>query len=64
VPPGWQVGDRVELRKSHACGGRAWRILRIGMDVGLKCETCRRRVMLPREEFARRARPPAEEKTS
>ena len=41
-------GDRLTLRKKHPCGGREWDVYRIGMDIGLKCSTCGRRVMLDR----------------
>lgn len=51
-----QVGDGVELRKPHACGGREWRVTRIGADIGLECGTCLRRVLLSREDFGRRLR--------
>jgi hypothetical protein len=54
--PRWQVGDRVRLRKPHPCGGNAWELVRTGADVGLLCLTCRRRVMLPRDEFDRRVK--------
>lgn len=50
------VGDRVVLRKVHACGGSEWVVTRIGADVGIVCATCGRRVMLEREVFERRAR--------
>ena len=46
-----QVGDVVTLRKGHPCGGNEWLVLRIGADIGLKCTTCGRRVMLTRREF-------------
>jgi len=48
-------GDHVTLRKPHPCGGRDWIVTRVGADIGLQCVTCRRRVMLDREEFERRA---------
>lgn len=48
------LNDVVQLRKSHACGGDTWRIVRLGADIGLRCETCGRRVMLPRAELERR----------
>ena len=41
-------GDRLTLRKKHPCGGREWDVYRIGMDIGLKCTTCGRHVMLSR----------------
>lgn len=49
-----RLGDRLQLRKTHPCGGRAWRVVRLGMDIGLVCETCERRVMLERRELERR----------
>lgn len=50
------VGDHVVLRKPHPCGGYDWTVTRTGADIGLQCDTCGRRVMLPREEFERRAK--------
>jgi len=49
-----RLGDRLELRKPHACGGRAWRVTRLGADIGLVCEACTRRVLLERAELERR----------
>ncbi len=42
--------DRVELKKEHPCGSRIWRILRVGMDIKLKCEGCGHELMLPRSK--------------
>ena len=50
------VGAAVRLRKPHACGGLQWTVTRTGADVGLQCETCGRRILLPRDEFLRRVR--------
>jgi hypothetical protein len=49
-----EIDDIVKLRKPHACGGYEWTIVRLGADIGLKCNTCGRRVLLPRREFERR----------
>jgi hypothetical protein len=46
-----RVGDQVRLRKPHPCGGYEWEVTRIGADIGLRCITCGRRVMLPRAKF-------------
>lgn len=61
------IGDVVRLRKSHPCGGAEWTVVRLGADIGLKCTTCGRRILLPRGTFERRlkafvsrARPPAD----
>lgn len=48
------LNDRVRLRKPHPCGGTDWRVVRLGADIGLKCERCGRRVLLPRPEAERR----------
>lgn len=49
-----QVGDLVRLRKPHPCGGDTWRVTRIGTDIGLRCLTCGRRILLRRPRFRRR----------
>ena len=46
--------DRIRLRKPHPCGGYDWLVIRLGADIGLKCEGCGRRVLLPRSEVERR----------
>jgi len=51
-----RLGDRIELRKVHPCGGRTWRVVRLGADIGLVCDTCGRRVMLERRDLERRFR--------
>jgi hypothetical protein len=48
------VGDVVRLRKTHACGGSDWTVVRLGADIGLRCTTCQHRVMLARSLFERR----------
>ncbi len=46
-----KVGDRVEMKKQHPCGGKTFVILRIGMDFKIKCEKCGREVMVPRNKI-------------
>jgi hypothetical protein len=46
--------DRIRLRKPHPCGSYDWLVVRLGADIGLKCERCGRRVLLPRSEVERR----------
>ena len=48
------LGDRLRLRKPHPCGSYDWLVVRLGADIGLKCEGCGRRVLLPRSEVERR----------
>ena len=47
------LDDVVRLRKGHPCGGDTWRIVRLGADIGLRCTTCARRVLLDRAEVER-----------
>ncbi len=48
------LNDRIRLRKPHPCGSYDWLVVRLGADIGLKCEGCGRRVLLPRSEVERR----------
>jgi hypothetical protein len=50
------TGDKVRMRKSHPCGGYEWEVTRTGADIGLRCLTCGRRVMLPRSRFEKRVK--------
>lgn len=50
------LGDRVKLKKPHACGANEWEINKLGMDIGLTCHACGRKVRLIRSEFDRRFR--------
>ena len=45
------VGDRVQMKKSHPCGGDLWEILRSGADFKLRCEKCGRLLELPRPKL-------------
>lgn len=49
-------GDRVILKKPHACGADAWEILRIGADIRARCLGCGRIITMGRWEFEGRIR--------
>jgi hypothetical protein len=49
-----KLGDIVRLRKAHPCGSYEWEVVRVGADIGLKCLTCQRKVLLERSIFERR----------
>jgi hypothetical protein len=51
-----RLGDVVRLKKAHPCGANEWEITRLGMDIGLSCVGCGRKVRLMRSEFDRRFR--------
>ena len=52
----FSLGDRVILKKPHACGENLWEIIRVGADIKLKCTACGRVVMLDRLDFLKRAK--------
>jgi hypothetical protein len=54
APVEFRVGDRLQLRKPHPCGGYEWDVVRLGADIGLVCRTCGHRVLLPRTTLERR----------
>ncbi len=49
-------GDVVRLKKPHPCGTNAWEIMRLGMDVKLRCTGCGHIVRLERARLERRVR--------
>jgi len=54
--PRFYLGDVVELKKKHPCGSVRWEITRTGIDIGIRCQGCGRRVLIERREFEKRVR--------
>lgn len=46
--------DIVEMRKPHACQANRWQIIRMGMDIKIKCLNCGHIVTLVRRDFDRK----------
>jgi hypothetical protein len=46
--------DVVRLRRRHPCGGDEWLVDRLGADIGLRCLTCERHVLIERPTLERR----------
>ena len=44
------VGDIIKTKKPHPCGNYNWEVLRVGMDIRLKCLGCAHQIMLPRRQ--------------
>ncbi len=44
-------GDIIKLKKEHPCGTNRWELIRIGMDVKLKCIECQNYISLSRKNF-------------
>lgn len=51
-----EIGDVVKLKKKHPCGANEWEVEKLGMDIGLKCVGCGRKVRILRSQFDRRFR--------
>ena len=47
------VGDKLVMKKNHPCGSREFTVLRIGMDLKIKCSGCGHEIMNPRNKVER-----------
>ena len=52
----FNLGDIVEMKKTHTCGTNNFEIIRIGADIKIKCVGCGRIVMIPRRKFQKDAK--------
>jgi hypothetical protein len=48
------LGDVIRLRRTHPCGGDTWLVDRLGADIGVRCRTCGRHVLIERATLERR----------
>ena len=51
-----RLHDVLELKKEHPCGSKRWQVLRVGMDIKLRCLGCGHEVMKPRFQILPRVR--------
>ncbi len=49
----FDLGQIVKMKKSHPCGVNEWKIIRLGMDIRIKCTNCGRSVLMSRAKFER-----------
>ncbi|ULO07575.1 DUF951 domain-containing protein [Paenibacillus sp. 19GGS1-52] len=47
----FQFGDVVQMKKPHPCGTNEMEIIRMGMDIRIKCTGCQHSVLVPRAKF-------------
>lgn len=52
----YELNAIVTLKKVHPCGGREWKIVRVGADVKLQCNTCAKYINLTRDDLKKRAK--------
>lgn len=50
----YNIGDIIEFKKTHPCGGKEWKIIRVGVDCKLECTTCSRIIIIPRIDIAKK----------
>jgi hypothetical protein len=51
-----RMGDVMEMRKAHPCGGVTWEVVRVGADIELRGGICDRRILMDRLTLYRRAK--------
>ena len=51
-----RLHDVLELKKEPPCGSKRWQVLRVGMDIKLRCLGCGHEVMKPRFQILPRVR--------
>lgn len=55
IPPKeFKLGDVVQMKKQHPCGTNEWEIIRMGMDIRIKCLGCQHSVLIPRSKFEKK----------
>lgn len=50
----FDLNDVVEMKKPHPCGANEWKIIRMGMDIRIKCQGCNHSVLVPRKKFEKK----------
>jgi len=45
------LGDIVQMKKPHPCGTNEMEVIRMGMDIRIKCVGCKHSVLIPRLKF-------------
>ena len=52
----FEVGDILEMKKTHPCGEKHMKVLRIGSDIRIVCVGCGRDVTVAREKLEKNIR--------
>lgn len=51
-----RLGDVLRLKKIHPCGNDLWEVVRLGADIGMRCQKCSRHVLVQRSYLERRVK--------
>jgi len=52
----FELGDIVQMKKLHPCGSNDMIVIRMGMDIRMKCVGCGHSILLPRAKFEKNMR--------
>lgn len=55
------IGSILELKKKHPCDSYLFEVVRVGVDIKIKCMGCGHMVMLPRVELNKKIKRVIEE---
>ena len=53
-PKQFGLGDVVQMKKPHPCGTNEMQVIRMGMDIRIKCMGCQHSVLVPRVKFEKK----------
>lgn len=54
MPMKIEIGQRLQLKKPHACGGNSFSVRRVGMDFRIECETCGAQIWMKRPDLEKK----------
>ena len=57
----YKLGSKVIMKKEHPCKTNLFEVVRVGVDINIKCVNCGRTIMLPRVEFNKKIKKVVEE---
>ncbi len=63
----FKVGDTLEMKKQHPCGGKLFRVLRVGSEMRVICLGCSRDMTIDRiklERATKKVLPPQNEESN
>ena len=48
------LNDIIIMKKNHACGGNEFSIIRLGVDIKIRCEKCGHEIMMDRLDLMKK----------
>lgn len=52
----YDVNEILTMKKPHPCGGKDWEVVRVGVDIKLRCVACGKFINLTRDEIKKRVK--------